>query len=105
MPQAQELPLLRALQEAVNNVGRHARARQVTVLLDGSHPGETVLAVRDDGVGFEPALATAADVPGHYGLRQMRERIGAYGGTVVVDSRPGAGTEIRVHLPRPEGEP
>jgi signal transduction histidine kinase len=55
LPAAFEITLLRAAQEALANVRRHARARHVTVTLSYMDDA-TVLDVCDDGVGFDPAL-------------------------------------------------
>ena len=57
---------------------------------------QIVLAVEDDGVGFDPD----ARAPGHWGLENMGERARAIGGTLAIDSRPGAGTRVAVHLRR-----
>jgi signal transduction histidine kinase len=88
------MALYRAAQEGLTNVRKHAAARTVTVALD---LGESVarLHVADDGRGFVPA---AAD--GGFGLRGMRERLELVGGSLVVDSVPGRGTELTVCVPR-----
>jgi two-component system sensor histidine kinase NreB len=67
----------------------------VRVLLD-FHESGTRLEVRDDGSGFEPK---EADRGGGLGLRGMRERVRAIGGTLAVESAPGKGTAIRVTVP------
>lgn len=86
-----ESALALALREAVTNVLRHARAARVEVELhaDGSH---AELLIVDDGRG-------GADDSGH-GLAGMRERLAAVGGTLVIDSPPGAGTRLRLRVPR-----
>lgn len=90
-----EQELFRLTQEALNNVVKHAHARRVTVLLQVS--SESVrLEVSDDGVGFEPEL-TGGD---GFGMSSMRERSEQLGGTLVVDSRPGAGTCVRIEVQR-----
>jgi PAS domain S-box-containing protein len=90
-------PLLRAtvyrvLQEALTNVARHAGARSVSVRLVRD-AGAVDLRVQDDGVGFESGDG------GRLGLRGMRERAVLLGGSVVVESQPGAGTTITAHIP------
>jgi signal transduction histidine kinase len=86
--------LYRIAQEALHNTIKHARARQVDLLLCQTSES-LLLEVRDDGVGFDPAGA----FPGHLGLHSMRERIAGLGGTFQVESSPGQGTAIRAHLP------
>jgi signal transduction histidine kinase len=89
LPRELEVALLRAVQEALANVARHAGATEVRVALD--YGADTVrLAVRDDGSGFVPGAR-----PG-YGLAGMRDRLAAFGGEVTVASAPGVGTEVTV---------
>ncbi len=90
--------LVRIAREALSNVARHARARHVDVELDVGALDLT-LRIIDDGRGFDPALPT----PGHFGLRSIRERAHAVGGTVQVTSAEGHGTCIRVRIPREGG--
>jgi len=92
LPAATDVTVLRAAQEALANVRRHASATAVTLTLtfEGSH---VVLDVVDDGVGFDRGAA-----PGH-GLRGIRRRVEQVGGEVSIDSRPGAGTHVRVSVP------
>jgi len=92
-----EVVVLRAVQEALANVRRHARARHVTVGLsvDGT---AARLEVADDGVGFAPG-----GVDGGFGLAGMRSRVAEVGGEVEVASTPGAGTLVTVRLPGGRG--
>ena len=90
-----EQELYRVGQEALNNVLKHAHARQVTVRLDVSKH-RAVLEVADDGVGFEPSLRNG----GGFGLPGMRERAERLGGALQVESAPGQGTTVRVEVPR-----
>jgi len=90
-----ERELYRVAQEALNNVLKHAHASRVTVRLDAVD-GRASLEVADDGVGFEPALRGV----GGYGLSGMRERVERLGGTLAVESAPGAGTRVRAEVPR-----
>lgn len=88
-----EVTLLRASQEALTNIRRHARARAVTLTL--SYMGDQVaLDVQDDGVGFD----ASAPVEG-FGLAAMRQRAAQLGGTVAVESVPGHGATVAVTLP------
>jgi PAS domain S-box-containing protein len=99
LPPALELVLFRIVQEALNNVGKHAQARTVWLELDLEAAEAVTLTVRDDGVGFDPALLERAVRHGHLGLRQMRERVASLQGTFLLQSKVGRGTEIRVVLP------
>ncbi len=91
--------LLRVLREALSNIAAHAGARHVEVLVEPE--GHSVmLRVRDDGVGFTPQEGSRRRAEGHgYGLTGMRERTGAIGGTLVLDTAPGAGTTITATFP------
>ncbi len=97
-----EMTLYRLVQESVNNALEHAKARRIDVSLCWS--GEQVtLEVSDDGTGFEPAvyLASMRHMNGstHFGLLNLRERVIALNGDLVIDSAPGRGTTIRARLP------
>lgn len=93
-----ETVLYRVVQEAVNNILKHARAKTVTVRLAASYP-QLILSIQDDGVGFElPGNGSTARLEG-FGLVGMRERVASLGGHLVIASRAGKGTRIRVELP------
>jgi PAS domain S-box-containing protein len=87
--------LYQIAQEALNNALKHARAQTVRVLLDFQESA-TRLEVSDDGSGFEPA---EADRGGGLGLRGMRERAQAIGGTLAVETAPGKGTTVHITVP------
>jgi PAS domain S-box-containing protein len=89
-------PIYRIAQESLHNTVKHARARHVTLRLQCG-PDGIVLEIEDDGVGFDPA----GDFPGHLGLRSMRERAAARGGTLDITSAPDQGTHLRAWLPSP----
>lgn len=92
LPVPVENELLRILQEALNNVGKHAKADSVEVIwnVDGAN---FELTVRDDGRGFETARGVRDSA---YGLVGMRERADVIGAHLFIDSRPGGGTTVRV---------
>ena len=94
-----ETVLYRVLQEALANVAKHARASRVSVSLAAEH-GLVRLLVRDDGVGFDPAAASASELvqQGHFGIVSMRERVEMVGGRLLVDSAPGRGSTVAVEL-------
>ena len=91
-----EVQLLRVVQEALTNVRKHSGAKQVEVTLDCQGP-ETVLAVADDGVGFDPDRLVEALDHG-FGMATMRERVQQVGGTLDVHTAPGQGTRVIVRL-------
>jgi PAS domain S-box-containing protein len=94
-----EVACFRVAQEAVNNVVRHARASSVRIGLLRNN-GELHLSIRDDGVGFDPAVALRAAVQGaSLGLLSMQERAELAGGRVEFRSSPAAGTEVIAVFP------
>lgn len=99
-PAAYELPIFRIIQEGLNNIGQHARASSALVVLAVDAAGGVAVSVRDNGRGFDPRqLGPAAEGVGHFGLRQMRERILDLGGTLDIRSASGQGTELVITLP------
>src|SRR5512142_1085304 len=94
LPSEVETALYRIVQEALTNVVKHAHASQADVLLQWQ--GErVVLVIEDGGVGF----VTGEDHPGRLGLLGMKERAEMLGGSLTIESRPGAGTTIAVNIP------
>ncbi len=91
----QSVALYRIVQEALTNIAKHAQANRVDV--DLRLTGDRWrLAVRDDGVGFDPEKERR---PTAHGLVSIRERVLGLGGEVLVSGAPGAGTTIEVVLP------
>ncbi len=88
--------LFRIAQEALNNVAKHAGARQVRIELAGEAE-EIVLRVADDGAGFDPAAAARGK---RWGMKTMRERAEAAGGRLEVASVPGEGATVRASVRR-----
>ncbi len=95
---AQRTVLFRVAQEALTNVGRHARATQVEVNLRKRRSGVT-MEIKDDGKSFRVESTLPANGGKRLGLLGMRERVEMIGGTFAVASAPGQGTSIRVELP------
>jgi signal transduction histidine kinase len=88
--------LYRLVQEALNNVVKHAGARQATVRLDVTEGGtKLVMMIADDGKGFDATLPH----PGHMGLETMAARAKELGGDYAVRSAPGEGTTVRITVP------
>lgn len=92
-------PLYRIAQEALNNAVKHAQASEISVKLCREATGDVVLEVRDNGIGLKPGDKGKT---GSFGLIGMRERIHALGGELLIDSKPGLGTAVRVMVPDTE---
>ncbi|MEV4281291.1 sensor histidine kinase [Actinoplanes xinjiangensis] len=92
LPTRLEVVLLRAAQESLTNVRRHASANEVGVLLAYA-PSSVRLVIRDDGNGFDTAIA------GGFGLSGMRTRAAQVDGTLTVRSDADTGTTIELEIP------
>jgi PAS domain S-box-containing protein len=102
LPPEMETALFRIVQEAVNNIVRHAQAETVTIEIRESD-GTIVAEVEDDGVGFDVARFTGRrSGEASLGLLGMRERASRFGGSVDVQSAPGQGTRLYIELPCPD---
>lgn len=94
-----EVALLRAAQEALANIAKHAQASRVGLTLSYMEDLVT-LDVRDDGVGFEPNVKRAnGSANGGFGLAGMRQRVQRLAGRLVIESDPGGGTAISATVP------
>jgi signal transduction histidine kinase len=102
-----EVTLLRATQEALANIRKHAQAKSVVLTL--SYMEDIVaLDIQDDGIGFDPHGLPApllGETSGRFGLKALRERIEQLEGTFTLESTPGSGTTIAVALPSVEASP
>ncbi|OQB02501.1 MAG: Sensor histidine kinase LiaS [Chloroflexi bacterium ADurb.Bin222] len=87
-----EQTIFRIAEEALNNIARHASASRIEVRLSRDTAGAVTLSIGDNGRGFDPSTARA----GHFGLRGIQERVAGLGGTLVLTSQPGSGTNILV---------
>ncbi len=94
---AAQVQLRRIIQEALTNTRKHACARRACVSLEAAS-GRARIIIQDDGRGFNTGQA-AEGTRQHYGLGFMRERAAQVGGSVAIDSAPGRGTQVVVHLP------
>jgi signal transduction histidine kinase len=97
-----ELDVYRLVQEAMHNCVKHAGAARVEVRIGpaADNPRTLLVEVADDGVGFDPGVATTGLGSSGLGLVSMRERAERLGGRLVVDARPGRGTSVRLVAPR-----
>lgn len=90
-----ELTIYRLVQEAITNIAKYARARQVWIRLR-TFDTLAEISVRDDGIGFNPAHRRQSA----YGLMGMRYRVEAVGGRLELVSRPGHGAIVRARIPQ-----
>jgi signal transduction histidine kinase len=97
-----EEALFRICREAVANAVRHADARTIALCGEVSESGRVRIEVRDDGRGFDPQAVHGrrrGTGQGGFGLDSMRDRAHGLGGSVRIQSEPGAGTTVAVELP------
>ena len=96
--QAAEIALFRIVQEALNNVAKHAHASRVRITLARSGD-EFVMTIADDGVGYGASGGSAVRRRSGLGMVTMRERTQALGGTFEIGPAPGGGTQVVVRVP------
>jgi signal transduction histidine kinase len=90
--------LFLAVKETLNNVVRHAKASEVELGI-AAGDGALEITLADDGKGFDLSIAG----PGN-GLKNLRSRLAKLDGSCVVESHPGGGTKVSIHLPLPMPE-
>ena len=95
----QELNVYRIVQEGLNNILKHADARQATISMVPEN-GSLLLVVEDDGKGM-PADTTEREriLASGFGLKSMEERVRILGGTMHIEDRAGGGTRIKIRFP------
>lgn len=97
-PERVELALFRIAQEAVRNAVNHGQPSRLSVRLRERPDGRIELEVEDDGRGFDlQGVRRGGD---RFGLIGMRERCGAVGGSLELETHPGSGTRLRIVIPR-----
>jgi signal transduction histidine kinase len=96
LPLATKEAIYWVAREALHNIVKHAKASRIDLRLD-CDLRSIWLEIRDNGLGFDPD----GDFKGHLGLGNMRHRAARLGGSVDIESAPGAGTVVRVKVPRP----
>jgi len=89
----QRASVLRIVQEALQNVRKHAAASKVVIGLEGD-----ALVIEDNGRGFD-LMRLASGKSRNFGLQFMRERAELFGGQLQIESRQGEGTRILLRLP------
>lgn len=98
LPESVVTAVVRCVQEALNNVAKHAHADHavVSVAVLGD---ELTVDIFDDGRGFDPAQAPQQESSHGYGLGGIQQRIAALSGTVNIESAPGEGTVVAARIP------
>ncbi|UQV58133.1 sensor histidine kinase [Corynebacterium pseudodiphtheriticum] len=98
LPESVVTAVVRCVQEALNNVAKHAHANNavVSVAVLGD---ELTVDIFDDGRGFDPAQAPQQESSHGYGLGGIQQRIAALSGTVNIESTPGEGTVVAARIP------
>ena len=99
LPHTADLSIYRIVQEALTNILKHAQATAVSVILE-QRSKELQVIIEDNGIGFDPnAVGSQQAGRRALGLIGMKERAALVGGRVDVETAPGAGTTIYVHIP------
>jgi two-component system sensor histidine kinase UhpB len=98
LPAEVEILVYRIVQEALNNVLKHAKSNSVSVVLERSRAKLRVI-IEDDGIGFDPDRPSDPGAPPALGLLGMRERLDLVGGVMTIESAPGAGTTLFIDVP------
>jgi two-component system sensor histidine kinase UhpB len=99
LPAEVETVLFRVVQEAINNIARHAAARRVDIYLYCDDE-QIAVDVEDDGVGFDLLeLSASPDTQRGLGLLGMQERVELLGGDLEISTSPGNGTRLHIRVP------
>lgn len=97
LPSSMEVAIYRLVQESINNISKHAKAKQVTVHLEFK-PLKILIKIVDDGIGFAEAELKKDS---RFGLMGMRERVKLLDGEIQIISAPNQGTKILIEIPFP----
>ena len=94
-----KINLYRVIQEALNNIRKHAKASHVTIRIVASFP-KIILRIKDDGKGFDyEKILKIVLIEKRMGLRSMQERVNLLNGNIHIQSGPMKGTEIIIEIP------
>ena len=98
LPPAVEMGLYRVVQEALTNITRHSRAKQVKIAIQKSR-GTVQCSVEDNGVGFDAVSVLSRNGKRGLGLIGIQERLKVLNGQFRVDSQPGRGSKLYIRIP------
>jgi two-component system sensor histidine kinase UhpB len=103
LPPQIETAFYRIVQEALNNISKHAGATRVEIFFE--HKDSTIFAsITDNGRGFDLDRVYHPESPGRsFGIIGMQERVSLLGGKIDIQSSPGCGTRIHIKVPYPKG--
>lgn len=101
LPAVVETTIYRVVHEALTNVGKHSRATHVGIVLSQT-PGMLLCTIDDDGVGFDATSVLRGAGERGFGLAGACDQITALGGTMRINSGPGAGTDLVISIPLEE---
>ena len=103
LPPQIETAFYRIVQEALNNISKHAEANQVEISLE-QRDSMIYASIIDNGKGFDLDKVLHPDSPERgFGIIGMQERISLLGGKIDIESRPGFGTRIHIEVPNQKG--
>ncbi|HEY4552397.1 MAG TPA: sensor histidine kinase [Bacillaceae bacterium] len=94
LPSKYEVAIFRLIQESVNNAIKHSKASEIKVKIEICSKRATVI-VHDNGIGFDPEERKS----GSFGIIGMKERVVTLEGEFSIDSIPGIGTKVTIHIP------
>ena len=98
-----QMSIYRILQEALTNIGKHAQAKNIKVVIE-KNEDSVGIRVEDDGKGFDPTKALMKEAAERgWGLATMKERARIFGGSLDLWSQEGKGTTISLRIPREKG--
>ena len=100
-PVQAEIQLMRIIQEALNNIRKHANASKILVKFETVNRLNRFI-IEDDGKGFDLQKVRMIRGEPHFGLQTMRERAECIGGMLIIDSKPGKGTKIVLEFSQAE---
>jgi two-component system NarL family sensor kinase len=98
MEVGKEIFLYRMVQELIGNVLKHAQAKELVLSVDANEH-ELAIQVKDNGTGFDPAFLENNGYKTSTGLRSLKKRCKLIGAILSIESKPGNGTSVRIHLP------
>lgn len=102
LPEPIELSIFRIVQEALNNVRKHASARHVRLSLQRTASAHLLLRLEDDGLGMtEPVNLATLSATKHFGLLGISERVALLGGSMRIDTARQGGVALSIEIPSP----